>query len=309
MAFNASECAFEGFRVVRKHPAAFAIWCLFYLLAVIVIAGAVLATMAPLILQFAHPAAAQGAPFGAPFAAPFAAPAQVAAVFQHNLPILLVGAVVMIPLGMIWSAMTACAIFRAVLRPDEKAFGYLRLGADEFRIIGLYLQIFVLFLAVGLAGAVAIVAVEAAAGKGAGAVLGFLLLGLLALLAYVFVGVRLSLCGPQTFAERRIDLFGSWRVTRGHFWGLFGMYLLLVVFLIGFGIVNTLLQLPFRGLSAQVAHGDVSGLPMLIGGGLLYAIIAFVFGMLEVVVLAAPRAAAYRDLVPPKPEPAARAFA
>lgn len=63
MAFNATECAFEGFRVVRRRPSAFATWCLFYLLFVILAVAAVFATLAPMIAQFAHPADAAALPF------------------------------------------------------------------------------------------------------------------------------------------------------------------------------------------------------------------------------------------------------
>lgn len=216
----------------------------------------------------------------------------------------------MIPLVLIWTAMLACAVFRAVLRPGEKGFGYLRLGADEFRLIGLYLLIFVLVLAVWLPVAAG---VAVAAGLGVevsrGGLFFYFLLGVPAFLAYVFVGVRLSLCAPQTFAERRIDLLGSWRLTRGHFWGLFGMYLLVIVILIGLQVVNWLLQLPFKAVPAQVAHGDLSGLPLLIVGGLFYVIVAFGIAVLNVVISAASRAAAYRDLTGPKEDEAAKAFA
>jgi hypothetical protein len=289
MAFNASECAFEGFRLVRKRPAAFAAWCLFYLLFVIAAVAAVIATLAPMFMQLAHPAAVMGSGQGSGFGDV----AQVAAFVRNNLPILLVGAAVMIPLVLIWAVMMMCAIFRAVLRPDEKGFGYLRLGGDEVRMIGLHLLIFVLGLAVWLVvGGVALAAVLAAktgvaVPAGVWAFVG--LLGLLAVLAYVFVVVRLSLCAPQTFAERRITLFGSWRLTRGHFWGLFGMYLLVIAIVIALQIVNAVVQLPFKAVQAHV--------------------VAFMIGVLNLVITAASRAAAYRELARPKADEAAKAVA
>ena len=44
----------------------------------------------------------------------------------------------------------------------------------------------------------------------------------------VFVVVRLSLAPVATFAERRLVVFESWSLTRGHFWQLFAAYALAV---------------------------------------------------------------------------------
>ena len=298
MAFNASECAYEGFRVVRKHPGAFAVWCLFYLLLVIALVVAVAATMAPMFMQYAHPGAAQAAPWSD----------RAAAFFQNNLPIVLAGAAVLIPLIFIWSAMMVCAIYRAVLRPAETGFGYLRLGADELRMIGLYLLIWIVMLAAGLAGAGVMVGVSMAA-KAQASGGAFILFGVLACLAYIFVAVRLSLCGPQTFAERRVDLFGSWRLTRGHFWGLLGMYVLVIVLVIVLQVGNVLLQLPFRAISDQISHDTMPGLAIFGVVALIYIVLAFAIGVLNLVVTEAPRAAAYRDLLPRAEDEAAKASA
>nr|QQZ51743.1 hypothetical protein JKL49_13035 [Phenylobacterium glaciei] len=50
--------------------------------------------------------------------------------------------------------------------------------------------------------------------------------------AMIWAGVRLLLATPMTFAEHRIAILDSWRLTKGHFWSLFGMTILAIIFYI-----------------------------------------------------------------------------
>jgi hypothetical protein len=80
------------------------------------------------------------------------------------------------------------------------------------------------------------------------------ILGALAL--WIFVGVRLSLASPLTFATRRINLFGSWRLTRGIFWPMLGAYL--VAFILA--LVVWLLTLAISAAVGAAVGGGLGGL-------------------------------------------------
>ena len=126
---------------------------------------------------------------------------------------------------------------RAVLRPQEGGPGFLHLGMDELRTIGLAVILTVLFyvgmVVVGLVMVamfgVAIVGASAGSGAAAGGVLIGIVVMLLLICVAIWLYVRLSLAFPLTFLRRKIVIGESWRLTRGRFWTLFGAYLVLAI--------------------------------------------------------------------------------
>jgi hypothetical protein len=289
MSFSPGGAAAEGFRLIGTKPGAFVAWALFYIVTSAVFMAAIYLAM-PGLFQLMSQSGTDAA----------ANQAAIAAYFKDNLPQVIVGFLVLIPVLLIWSAIFTAAIYRAVLRPEDKGFAYLRLGADEFRLFGLTLLIVVVLIGVGIVlGVVFSLLAAVLIAQKLGWVL--VLLGLALFGLYVWVVTRLSLCAAQTFAEKRITLFGSWKLTGGHFWGLFGMILILFAIVVGLALVNFAVRLAFLAAGARV-----TGMPDLshVGPGLAitgaYYLFAALFSILQTVIVTAPAAAAYRDLAPRK---------
>lgn len=258
MAFSATDAALEGFRIARAQPKAMLIWAL---------ASLVISVVASLgtVLFF-------GDTLGEMMAAsrtPETDPAQALAMMGRMALFYLF----LVPfLVLIFSIFTA-AVYRAVLKPDDKRFGYLRLGSDEGRqavvmvVLGLlsfvvaFIVMFVLIMIIGLIGA----ASGLSGGDGSPGIAFFLgiIVAYLAMIAVsIAFWVKFSFAGPMTFTEKRIRIFQSWKATKGYFWPLFGSYLLAFILGILVSLLGTIIS-----LAAMVALGAPTG------GGM--------FGMME----------------------------
>lgn len=296
MAFSATEAAFEGFRVVRRQPFALVFWALLYMVffgvAFALVGGSIVSLMASatsLQAAGAEPSWAELEPL---------------------MQIYMTMIAVLLPLGLLVSAVLTSAISRAVLRPGESGFGYLRLGGDELRVLAVTIILFiVMFLVMALFGIVIGVAGSLMSGSSA-AVPVIILLCLAALCAYAWIMVRLSLAVPITIAERRIAVFDSFRVTKGHFWGLLGMALLAFVMSIVVSILGSIVVTPIQMLAGGgfAALGDMEGAnvmemlraawPAILIGVVLQAILS----ALQLAVIYAPFSAAYRDIKGGRPD-------
>ena len=201
----------EGaFGLVRERPRAVALWGVLYMIATIIMALA----MRPML------EAQMAAMAGDPQAALGTMGSMMGRMFLLQFGFLLLFVILM------------TAAQRAVLRPAEQASAYIRLGGDEARIFGLTLLFAIgFYLALVLLG---IVAALFAAGAGAamgpwaaGAVGVILFIAVFAVV--VWLQVRLSLAFPLTVLRRKFVIGESWRRTRGHFWSLFGGYVVIFV--------------------------------------------------------------------------------
>jgi hypothetical protein len=67
-----------------------------------------------------------------------------------------------------------------------------------------------------------------------------MILPLVTLCLVLFFWVRVSLAFPLTLMRRRLILGEAWRLSRGHFWTLFGGYAVLIVILIAVGLVASI---------------------------------------------------------------------
>lgn len=213
---------------------------------------------------------------------------------------LLLSVVSVLPLCWLTQAVIACAVCRAGLEGGEDAFGFLRFGAREMQVLivtaatsligfAMLTSVFTVFQSLHLPAAL----------DGVGFVAGAL--------AALFVQVRLSLNVPQTFALRRIDLFGSVAMTKGRFWPLAGGYvaafvLSSIVQYLGQQVVRAVIALAF-GEAANAAAYDMSSLSAFLTPAHVVDI-AISFGLImpqvSAILLAAPLGA-WKALKPAAP--------
>jgi hypothetical protein len=245
--FSAADAAFTGFRVVWERPWAALIW-----------AGVQFVVSLALNLFIAISAGAAFSQLTQLGVQPTADPEKMMTVLRGVAPTYVAVLIAVLVLAAVFYA----AMNRAVMRPAESRFGYLRLASDELRQLGhfvlLLLLAFGFYLVVLIVASVVVGVLAAALGATGQVAVGVLLAVLLPVLLCVFIylGVRLSLASPLTFATGRINIFGSWGMTRGRFWPLFGAYL--IAFALGF--VVTALTLGIGVLAVAILGGGVAAL-------------------------------------------------
>lgn len=289
MAFSASDCAFEGFRLARRTPMTILIWALAYIVFTAVcfalVGGSFVALMAAAteLQGVTDPSMEQLQPMMAAYA----------------------GMAWILPLGIVFGAVTYTAVMRAVLRPEQKGFGYMRLGMDEVRVFVVYLVLSILAVIApaviyGVAGVISGVA-GAAAGDAAGVIA--IVLMLAATVLFVWLVVRFSLAVPITFDQKKFAVFESWGVTRGRALGLFGMTVIVIIMALVVSILTSIIILPltfmFGGMANLAALEGASMGEIMRSMGpaiLIYVIYNGIVSALMLAIFYAPYAAAYRDI-------------
>lgn len=292
--FSSTDVALEAFRLTRERPRLLLLWGLLTLV-VNLINGAILISMAgPALMQLRAVEAASTAPTD---------PATVLGPLQHLAP----AYGVMLVITLIYSALIYGAGNRAVLRPQEQAYGSLAVGRPELLqflvIVALTVIFFLLYLALFIAVIVLGAVVTVAGSKWLGGLVTFLgAFGALCL--FVWIAVRLSLTSAASFDTGRLAIGDSWRLTRGRFWPLFGAYILATVL---FAIIGLLAAIIVFALAAAVGGGlsaagalmnaDFSSLARYYTAPMLIQIViqAFVSALGMAVVVCTP-AQAYLDL-------------
>jgi hypothetical protein len=284
--FSPTEAAFEGVRIGRERPRALLLWALWFFLFPLflsVIAAVLLGGRYRELLdaaQLSHTDAAE---------------------FDKLLGKLWLFVAVAYPLWLVFQSAFTAAVYRCVLNAQhEERRLYLTLGRDEMRLFVLNLingAIIAGFIFVGLF-------VVLVAGVGAGEVAGALgtvaMVGLLG--AAIYVGVRLSLAGPATCAEGRLVVFESWAMTHGHFWRLFGAYVL-ALFIAAIVFVGMLVGfVVILGVLLGVSHlrmADINEFPPKPKALLIWPIAQIGASLVIVcfkMIVVAPAAEAYREI-------------
>ncbi|HEX5379893.1 MAG TPA: hypothetical protein VFW47_15050, partial [Phenylobacterium sp.] len=208
-------------------------------------------------------------------------------------------------------AVVNSAIYRAVLEPENSAFGYLRLGVQELWVC-LVTIVFYVLMVLGVIGAMIPVGVATMVAGQAGSWMGGLVVFLLAcggVAAIIWVWLRLSLAAPMSFRERKFRLFESWALTRGQGWRLFAVVLALLAIMVAGEILLVILASGL-GAGAAMSHaGQIQAFlehppadwlaraaPWLAGIGVIYTVLmGVVFA-----IITAPFAEIYRQLTEPQ---------
>jgi hypothetical protein len=282
-ALSPFDAATEGFRVIRREPRAVLVWGALWLAALsvtaLVVASGERVTPGRLgIRRDLDQIIGQFGPF----------------------------AILLIALLLLAWATTTVATFRAVLRPYGRAWFYLRLGADEFRLAVMTVSAVILVLFLGGAPAFVLLLLVSPLMEAAHAFArDIATAGAAATVCLdIWIAVRLSLIAVETFAERRFHLTAYWPLAAGRFWYLLASYLicfvLFFILLLGFAASGVLLETlqnaigfphgadPFRRL----------GLLALAGG---FAVLTAAFFVLTTVLVCGCQAHAYRAITVDRP--------
>ncbi len=211
------------------------------------------------------------------------------------------------PIFLAFYAVLYAAASRIVLRPEDRGFGWMKLGGDEVRqglaliaisliLIGAYLGV---IIAAALLGAVA-------------GMISPVLGGLIAVLAFlaalgglIYVAIRLSFVSPATFATGRIDIRAAWALTKGRVGTLFGAYLLSLVMAIIIGVVGTgafflvgMLVFGLADTAKAVLEPDMTSMStMFPPASIAYYIWSAVVSGITAVIAMAPAPTLYRQIV------------
>ncbi len=289
----------EGFGLIRRRPGAVLTWGAVRTLYSVMAFGLI----SPLFVsRFAHMITRAGSGV--------TTPPDLSSIMALNSAHMLLSIV-----GAFIGAILSCAVFRAVLKPEEGRFAYLRLGAAEVFLFLLTFGVAILFIVAILVIVIPLtmVVVIAAVVHATGVAVLVALAGCMSLLALlIYVLLRLSMAGPMMVEDDQFHLTDTWSLTRGHVSELLLIGILLFVILIlmevvlgAFAMAIGLAFLSQAAGSLAAVHGlfarpSAEILAILAPGLIVVGLVAVpVFGCLWAI-LAAPWARAYRDLVGPR---------
>lgn len=291
-AFSPSDAALGGFRLIRDHPVAMLVWGLFYFAGIMVLGLVMVLGLGPTFVSFVKNGGLESGD---------------AAAFGHILQNASPAFLLIIALTIFLMSVVTAGVYRLVLRPQEHTAlnTHLKFGKDELRLTVANLVMF--SIGMGFLFAIALTTALIAWGGGGIWALGGVALAVL----MIWIGVRLSLATPMTFGEGRLSIAASWRLTRGHFWSLLGMILLATIFYLMVWAVVAIIGWAIMALSGGAdALSDQNMSLGAMAAFVVNLIIQLVLPIVQVVMIYAPLAAAYRairDEDQPAPAPAASA--
>jgi hypothetical protein len=300
--------AFEGFRIIRHRPGVIPIWGLFLLIGFGLAYGLFFGMAWQPFMEFIELAQRGGTPD----------PMAIMTLYAKIGPAYLL----MLAICLIVQAVIACAIFRTTLGRPETSFGALRFGTDELLQVAAGVIFFLLFIAIEIAWEIVGLVIGGVLAFALGmmsqnlAALGVAVGVLIMIGGIIWTVTRLSLFGVQTFDEKNLNMFGSWKLTKGNSLTLFLGYVIafvmmfLVEFLcavifiaVVFAVTGGHFVVPTPGpdMAKQVATLAV---PVIIA----FAVLMFVLMPLVMAIFIGAPAAAYKALSGAKPKTADAVF-
>jgi hypothetical protein len=297
--FSIPQVAFSGYRLLAARPGVALAWFVFQLVVALGLMALMVVMAGPELTALRELRSAGTPPD----------PATTMALSGKVMGFGLVSLLLYAVLG----AVSLGAVSRAVLRPAESKFAYLRFGADELRLLAvivvlgilLYVAYFVALLP-AMAALFAVAGMERAAmamqGVGsmpAGAIGAAVLAALPGAILLVFLTVKLALAPAQTVAKRQISFFGSWGLTKGVFWRSLGAYILsaipvLILVIVALGVAVAVHPGGLAGGLQAAMQPDVSSLAAAFSPlQVLVYVLNAVAGVASMAGLIAPPAAIY----------------
>lgn len=301
--FSAGTAITSGFRLIGERPLAVLAWGFAYLIIAVLPQFLVMWHMLPDIMAV-YRDALQSAQAGGPPPADSPDMVRVQAELVRYQPM-------QIALTVIGLTIVNSAIYRAVLEPERKAFGYLRLSVQELWVglatIVFYVLVMLAFMGAMIPVGVAAVASSQAASWGNGLLVFLMACGAAAVL--IWVCLRLSLALPMSFDQRGFRLFESWKLTRGQGWKLFGVLLALVCIVIAIELALMVVAAVIVGATGAGQPGQLqaffsrppaeamsAAIPWVIAVGVFYTVL---MGAMFAI-MTAPFAEIYRELAKPE---------
>jgi hypothetical protein len=213
--------------------------------------------------------------------------------------------------GAFVGAVLSCAVFRAVLKPDEGRFAFLRVGSAELFVFLLTIGLAVTAMVAAFAAAIPLITITIIAAvvhaKAAAVLIAIIgTIGLLVLLGWALL--RLSIAGPMIVEDGKFHLADAWALTRGQVTELFmvaaSLFIVLVVIEVVIGAIVLAVGIAFLSQAAGglvALHSFFTRPPVEILAGLAPGLI--VLGLVAIpitgclwAIIAAPWAWAYRNL-------------
>jgi len=290
--FNIEDSAFAGVGLLGRRPVSALVWALLWAVLVALITIPFMGVLA----DFVTTAFRSG---------PQADPRAILPLMGGLGAFVLLGWIFSLAFG----AVISCAVYRAILTPDDSAFAYLRLGEREIMVLLVNFVKFVVLVAASFAMGIVLAIFMFAAmagGQGVGSLVN--VLGRIVVQGVIFwLQLRLSLAGPMTFSEGKFRLFESWTATKGLTLRLLvvGIILALIVLvvylalvtvgaLVGVGLWNSAPRpADIQSLLAQPSSVWMSALAPFITLGVFLVIIG---GAILTPILNAPWVHVYRTL-------------